>query len=80
LLLASCKDKKEAAKSEASVESEMKKSSKLNFVSDEKNKKVDVMIDGDLFTSYVYDGQTPKPILYPIRTKSGKTVSFKGKR
>lgn len=75
LLLASCKDKKEASKSEASAESEMKQSSKLSFVNDEQNKKVDVMIDGDHFTSYVYDGQTPKPILYPIITKSGKTVT-----
>ncbi|MBD0777390.1 PmoA family protein [Maribacter sp. ANRC-HE7] len=53
----------------------MVQSSKISFASDELNKKVDVLINGDLFTSYVYDGQTPKPILYPIRTKSGKTVT-----
>jgi len=53
----------------------MKLAAKVRFVNDEPNKKVDVLINGDLFTSYVYDGQTPKPILYPIRTKSNKTVT-----
>ncbi len=75
LLLASCKDKKEVVKSDASVESNLTQSSKIRFVSDEQNKKIDVRINGDLFTSYVYDGQTPKPILYPIRTKSDKIVT-----
>ncbi len=75
LLLASCKDKKENAKSDASLESIQTKSPKVSFVNDEQNKKVDVRINGDLFTSYKYDGQTPKPILFPIRTKSGKTVT-----
>jgi hypothetical protein len=75
LLLISCKDKKEDAKPDASVESKMTTSSKIRFVSDEQNKKVDVRINGNLFTSYVYDGQTPKPILYPIRTKSDQIVT-----
>ena len=75
LLLISCKDKKEVTKSDASFESNQTKSAKVSFVSDEQNKKVDVRINGDLFTSYVYDGQTPKPILYPIRTKSDKIVT-----
>ncbi len=75
LLLISCKDKKEVAKSDASIESNQTKSSKIRFINDEQNKKVDVMINGDLFTSYKYDGQTPKPILYPIRTKSDKIVT-----
>ena len=75
LLLVSCKDKKEVANSDASIENKLTQSSKIRFVNDEQNKKIDVRINGDLFTSYVYDGQTPKPILYPISTKSGKTVT-----
>lgn len=53
----------------------MQKSSKISFIKDDAGKKVDVNIDGELFTSYIYDGQTPKPILYPLITKSGKTVT-----
>ena len=75
LLLVSCKETKEVSQSNVAVESKMAQVYKIHFVSDVQNKKVDVMINGDLFTSYVYDGQTPKPILYPIRTKSGKTVT-----
>ncbi len=71
----SCKEKKETAESENSVVSEVTMSPKVTFANDTINKKVEVRIEGNLFTSYVYDGQTPKPILYPILTKSGKTVT-----
>jgi hypothetical protein len=37
--------------------------------------KVDVMIDGKLFTSYVYGGKLTKPVLVPIRTPSGIEVN-----
>ncbi len=71
----SCKEKKETAESESFVESIMTPSPRVTFTNDTVNKQVDVKIEGELFTSYVYDGQTPKPILYPILTKSGKTVT-----
>ena len=71
----SCKEKKETAEGENSIESDMTLSPRVTFANDEANKKVDVLINKKLFTSYVYDGQTPKPILYPIVTKSGKTVT-----
>jgi len=71
----SCKEKKETAEGENTIESDMSLSPKVTFVNDEANKKVDVLINEKIFTSYVYDGQTPKPILYPIVTKSGKTVT-----
>ncbi len=71
----SCKEKKETAEGENSIESDMTLSPRVTFAKDEANKKVDVLINEKLFTSYVYDGQTPKPILYPIVTKSGKTVT-----
>lgn len=37
--------------------------------------KVDVWIKGELFTSYRYSDEFKKPILYPIKTAQGKTVS-----
>ncbi|WP_299529002.1 PmoA family protein [Ulvibacterium sp.] len=72
-LLISCKDVKSTATtiSEGGGES----LSKVKFSKDNANKKVDITINDILFTSYIYDGQTPKPILYPLITKSGKTVT-----
>lgn len=75
LILGSCKEKKGSAEAENSSQEVMQESSKVSFINDDTNKKVDIKIDGHLFTSYVYDGQTPKPILYPLITKSGKTVT-----
>ncbi len=75
VLSMSCKEKKETAEGENSIESDMTLSPRVTFANDEANKKVDVLINKKLFTSYVYDGQTPKPILYPIVTKTGKTVT-----
>ena len=37
--------------------------------------KVDVMIGGKLFTSYVYGDELPKPVLVPVRTPSGIEVT-----
>ena len=71
----SCKEKKETVDSKNAMENAMTLSPKVTFSDDLVNKKVDVKIEGELFTSYVYDGQTPKPILYPIVTKSGKTIT-----
>ncbi|MBM1106503.1 PmoA family protein [Aurantibacter crassamenti] len=75
LVLVSCKEKKNSTSEETEAKEVMQESSKVSFSTDEANKKVDVKIDGELFTSYVYDGQTPKPILYPVITKSGKTIT-----
>lgn len=47
----------------------------VNFVSDEKNKKIDVLIDGKLFTSYIYPVDLDKPVLYPVHTAKGTVVT-----
>ena len=41
----------------------------------EGNNKVDVMIGGKLFTSYLYGSKMTKPVLVPIRTPSGVEVN-----
>jgi len=38
-------------------------------------KKVEVWIDGDLFTSYIYPDHIAKPVLYPLKTASGKVLT-----
>jgi hypothetical protein len=47
----------------------------VKFETDEKNKKVDVLIDGKLFTSYIYPDDLDKPVLYPIYTSSGTVIT-----
>lgn len=48
---------------------------KVNFVSDVKHQKVAVLIDGKPFTSFLYPDNLEKPILYPLITASGLTVT-----
>ena len=45
------------------------------FISDTVNNKIDVKINGALFTSYIYDKSLPKPVLFPLITSSGKTLT-----
>ncbi len=47
----------------------------VNFVADEKNNKVDVMVDGKLFTSYIFPGDLDKPVLYPMYTSKGSVIT-----
>ncbi len=47
----------------------------VKFTTDEKNKKVDVIIDGKLFTSYIYPDDLDKPVLYPMYTSKGTVIT-----
>lgn len=51
------------------------KETKFSLVDIPAEKKVEVRIDGDLFTSYIYPDNIAKPVLYPITTISGKVLS-----
>ena len=51
------------------------KKSPVVFISDTVNNKIDVKINGALFTSYIYDKSLPKPVLFPLITSSGKTLT-----
>ena len=42
---------------------------------DDGNRKVDVTIDGTLFTSYVWPTSLKKPVLFPLITSNGVTVT-----
>lgn len=46
---------------------------RVTFV--EGDKKIDVMIDGKLFTSYMFDASLTKPVLYPVVSPSGMKVN-----
>lgn len=47
----------------------------IQFVDNEAEKRVDVMIDGKLFTSYWWPDSVYKPVLYPILTSGGTPIT-----
>ena len=50
-------------------------SASVVFVNDTANQKIDVQLNGTLFTSYHYQASLPKPVLFPLITASGKTLT-----
>lgn len=48
---------------------------KVTFVKKDADRKIDVMIDGKLFTSYWQPDSVYKPILYPILTSAGTAIT-----
>ena len=50
-------------------------STSVVFVNDTANQKVDVQLNGSLFTSYHYQASLPKPVLFPLITASGKKLT-----
>ncbi|MEP6903899.1 MAG: PmoA family protein [Actinomycetota bacterium] len=49
----------------------------VKIVKNEAQKRVDVLIDGELFTSYIWAENLKKPILYPIKTANGTFITRK---
>jgi len=47
----------------------------VSFVQNDKEQKIDVMIDGKFFTAYLYGTKIDKPVLFPLVTASGTTVT-----
>jgi hypothetical protein len=47
----------------------------VQVVADEDNRRVDVTIDGQPFTSYIWPTTLKKPVLYPLITDEGVTVT-----
>ncbi len=51
------------------------KALKVAFVNKEAEKKIDVMIDGKIFTSFFWPDNVYKPILYPVYTSTGTEIT-----
>ena len=47
----------------------------LQIVRDDGRKRVDVLVDGQLFTAYIYPDRIMKPVLYPVVTAGGHRVT-----
>jgi len=48
---------------------------KVEFKNNEKDKKVEVFVDGKLFTAFIYPDDMEKQTLYPIYSASGKIIT-----
>jgi hypothetical protein len=47
----------------------------ISIVKNEASRRVDVFVDGQLFTSYVWPEMLKTPVLYPLRTAKGTVVT-----
>jgi hypothetical protein len=47
----------------------------IEVISSEKDKKVDILYEGKLFTSYIYPADLEKPVLYPIYSPKGTVIT-----
>jgi hypothetical protein len=47
----------------------------VEVVAKEAENKVDVLVDGQLFTSYLFPSTIQKPVLYPIRSATGQAIT-----
>lgn len=51
------------------------KAKRFQLTEDKQGKRIDVTVDGKAFTSYIYPDEVKKPVLYPIRTSKGTTIT-----
>ncbi len=71
LSITSCTSKK----SESNTTEEVKAQERIQLIRNDAEKKVDVFIDGELFTSYIYPNTIKKPVLYPLKTSKGTKIT-----
>ena len=61
-----------------SSEDKTEMKSRIDLIQNDKEQKVDVMVDGKLFTSFLYSDQISvlkKPVLYPLISANGVTIT-----
>ncbi|WP_224999678.1 PmoA family protein [Cesiribacter sp. SM1] len=74
LLLVACGRQTASHDSATTVENETTMPA-ISLLHDEQRKKVEVRVDGALFTAYLYGESLKKPILYPLKSSSGMEVT-----
>src|SRR5690554_2913141 len=47
----------------------------VELVRNDAEERVDIFIDGEHFTAYIYPGTIAKPVLYPIKTSKGSLIT-----
>jgi len=51
------------------------KAARIQLIDNLQKQRVDVLVEGKLFTAYIYPGTLKKPVLYPINTSAGTPVT-----
>ena len=60
----------------ASMEAQVQHGAKgIQVIPDAANRKVEILIDGQSFTEYIYPTTLKKPVLFPLRTAEGELVT-----
>src|SRR5215470_14050546 len=54
---------------------ETRSSDRISLAVNEQERRVDVTVDGQPFTSYTWPERLPKPVLYPLRTAKGTLIT-----
>src|SRR5690606_27087376 len=75
LFMVSCKQAKSDKTAGADIQPKAEK--RIKLVRNDQEKKVDVFIDDNLFTSYIYPTNIKKPVLYPLITPKGTKITRK---
>src|SRR5690606_25052821 len=60
---------------EASPGEEAAGAPEVQVVPNEAENRVDVLVGGELFTAYIYPSTIKKPVLYPIVSATGQTIT-----
>lgn len=60
---------------EANTDESMEQSNAVTLVRNDAEKKVEVLVDGELFTAFLYPDTIAKPVLYPIKSVSGNDLT-----
>jgi hypothetical protein len=48
---------------------------RVELIVDEQNNNVEVLVDGELFTAYIYPEQVKKPVLWPVMSPKGNMLT-----
>jgi hypothetical protein len=57
------------------IASEEAKTTGIQVLNKVSEKRVDILVDGQLFTSYIFPDTLKKPVLFPIRTAEGHSIT-----
>jgi hypothetical protein len=60
---------------ESNSDDSMKQKNSVTLVRKDAEKKVEVLVNGELFTAYLYPESIAKPVLYPIKSASGNELT-----
>ncbi len=69
----SCSSKSGKTETITNVKTNEKK--KIELIRNDAERRVDVMVDGKLFTAYIYSTSVKKPVLYPLTTAKGTKIT-----